>query len=234
MSVIEVHGVAFTVDAAGAADRRLHGQHTQIIYIDFRPRARNFHIAKPVNRHARRHVVFDDGICRVFIQTQRHRAGVSQPAVFDDPFFVLKPERQRPAHRAGQGKLFRIDCTDKLAGGDILHPQQRRIVLRHPQLLQGDFSAQHVGADVGQQQRVGFTPRVIALQIGGNIACGDLVYHFGDAQRDRAARAQRPGAFAEAERQDKIDAVDLVVGHPDAAAFHHAMTTRFESLPGGR
>ena len=47
------------------------------------------------------------------------------------------------------------------------------------------------------------------------------------------AGAKLPGGVAKAERQHKIDAVDLVIRHPGAAVFEHTVTARLEALFGG-
>lgn len=73
-----------------------------------------------------------------------------------------------------------------------------------------------------------------ALQVRRQITRGDLVDDFANAQGDRAADAQLPVTVAEAERQDEVDAVDLVIRHPGAAALQDAMAARLKSLPGCR
>ncbi|MNC25453.1 hypothetical protein D3C75_735420 [compost metagenome] len=107
-------------------------------------------------------------------------------------------------------------------------------MLWQAELLHTKFSAKNIYIHVTEHQRLRFAPRIPAFKIGGYIGGAELVFNFGNAQRDRAVRSQLPRAMAKAKRQHKIDAINLVIGHPDAAVFHHAMTTGFKPLPGSR
>lgn len=136
-----MHGTAFPVHPAGAVDAGLKRQHAQIIEVNLRPRAGDFHIAQPVNRRPGGDVIRHQRIGGVFIQPQGHRSVIAQPAVVDDPLIILQPQRQRAAHRAGHGELFHLDGAGQFAAGDMLQADQRRVALRHTQLQQRQFPA---------------------------------------------------------------------------------------------
>ena len=104
-----MHRVAFALYPTGAADGRLQRQYAEVIEIDPRPRGGHFHIAQPVNGRPGGDVVGHQRVSGVFIQAHRHRPRIAEPAVLNDPFIVIQPQRQRAVERAGNGELLHFN-----------------------------------------------------------------------------------------------------------------------------